>query len=192
MSLSILIPLVLLPVLVLGAYAWYRRAMNRMKPDDGERDVSGLRLTSERLRALPSPPWRVVYEIRGDSLGSVDHVVIGPAGVVAIDTVLADRPSGPISSDPNVVAAAAVSRGGVDELAQRAGLRCDVLAKVFWGTPQPDDPPANELTHASIGVEGQRLDSWLASLPAETLTPSQVDLAWQAIVTGIGRPDPLA
>lgn len=192
MPLDILLPLILLPLLILVGLMWYRKAINRLEPDAAPREISGWRLTSEHLRRLPSPPWRVVYEIPADRLGDIDHVAIGPAGVIAITTVMADRPNGEVSSDPTLVAATAVGRGAVDELTERAGLRCNLLAKVFWGSPQPDQPAAREITYGSVGVVGQRLDDWLANLPDDGLSAGQIDLAWTAVLTGIGRPDPLA
>ena len=43
----------------------------------------------------------------------------------------------------------------------------------------------------SMGLLGRALTDWTASLDQHTLTPAQVDLAWQTITTAIGRPDPL-
>lgn len=190
MSVTILVPLVVLPVLMLLAYTWYRRKMQELAPDTDGRDSSGMRLTSERLREVPTPPTRVVYEIR-DRLGDVDHVVIAPSGVIAIETILADRPIETATDDPARVAAAAVARGDVDELARGGGASCELLAKVFWGTPQPDQPAARDVVHGTVAVEGQRLLEWLESLPDDVLDGGRIDLAWRAIVTGIGRPDPL-
>jgi len=189
--LDILLPMILLPLIVFIAFLWYRRAIARLEPDTERREISSGRLTSEHLRRL-TPPWRVVYEIGADRLGGVDHVVIGPPGAIAIATVMADRPNGEISTEPNLVAAAATMRGAVDDVTERVGVHCDRLAKVFWGEPQPDQPAERELTHNSVGIVGQRLDEWLAGLPSDVLSPGEVDLAWQAVVTAIGRPDPLA
>ncbi len=192
MPLDILLPLILVPLVALGGFVLYRRMLGRLAPDSHRQVVSGVRLTSEHLRRLPSPPWRVVFEIGPDRLGDVDHVVIGPPGVIAITTVLAERPAGPLSTDPTLLAAGATARGAVDDLVDPIGLSCDVLAKVFWGSPQDDQPASRDLTRVTVGIVGQRLGDWLGSLPTGVLTPGQVDLAWQAIVTGIGRPDPLS
>jgi hypothetical protein len=195
-DLGIVIPLIVLPLVIIGVFVWYRRSIDRMRPDEAK-PVSGVRLTAEALHRLESPPWRVVYEI-GGALGGVDHVVIGPPGVIAITTVVADRP------DPDrltasagaaqLVAEAAVARGPVDELARPAGSTCQWSARVFWGAPDPKRPASDEIAHGNLLVEGQRIGTWLAELdppPGGRLEPAQVDLTWQAIVMGIGRPDPL-
>jgi hypothetical protein len=197
-SLGIVIPLVALPILIVGAYVWYRRSMAALKPDEAK-PVSGVRLTAETLHRLDSPPWRVVYEI-GGALGGVDHVIIGPPGIIAITTSMTDRPTPErllaTSSDAQLVAEAAVERGPVDELARPSGVSCRLSARVFWGQPDPDRPAFDEVAHGNHLVEGQRITEWLNALDETTtdrdsLTPPQTDLAWQAIVMGIGRPDPL-
>lgn len=173
------------------AYMMYKRYISSLAPDEKVRQVNGARLTSENLHGLPTPPWRIVFEISEDKLSGVDHVVIGPSGVIAVTTIMADRPTAVTEPEAHQVAASAVSRSGVDELAQRAGLQCNMSAKVFWGTPHPELPAAIETMHATMAVEGQRFTEWLSTLPPGPLTPTQIDAAWQAILIGIGRPDPL-
>lgn len=187
---GILISLVALTVAVFVGLLIYRRFLANLAPDAAARPVSGGRLTSERLRELPAP-WRVVHEIADDRLGGVDHVVVGPPGIIAISTSMTDRPLDVPTADPQHVARDAMLRGPTDDLAQRAGQRCELLARVFWGAPQPDEPAGIPAAHGTVAVEGQRLTGWLTSLPAGPMTAGQIDLAWQAIVTGIGRPDPL-
>jgi hypothetical protein len=198
-NLGIVIPLVVLAVVIVAGYIWYRRSMARLRPDE-TKPISGVRLTAEALHR-ESPPWRVVYEI-GGTLGGVDHVIIGPAGIIAITTVVADRPSPErlreTTGDAQLVSEAAVARGPVDEIARPSGVACRLSAKVFWGTPDPARPAHDEAAFGSHLVEGQRIHEWLTSivdLRAERDEPllesSQVDLAWQSIVMGIGRPNPL-
>lgn len=197
MDLGILIPLVLLPIAVVVGYRWYRRSIAALRPDD-DRPVSGVRLTAEALHRHDSAPWRVVYEI-GSALGGVDHVVVGPPGIVAITTVVGDRPTPQqlvdATGDARLISDAAVQRGPVDELARPSGVGCRLWARVFWGAPDPTRPPFDELAHGSHLVEGQRLGDWLQALAtsaAEPIETSTVDRAWRTVVTGIGRPDPVS
>ncbi len=103
-----------------------------------------------------------------------------------------DRPEHAGTPDPQQMASAAMMKAPVDELAARVGLSCDTLAKIYWGAPQPERPAALDSGLGTVAVEGQRLFDWLQTLPPGPLTSAQIDLAWQAILTGIGRPDPLA
>ena len=194
---GIVIPLIVLLVLLIGAYIWYRRSMTALKPDE-TKPVSGVLLTAEALHRLESPPWRIVYQI-GGALGGVDHVIIGPPGVIVITTIMADRPKPErlvaAAGDAQLVAEAAVERGPADELVRPAGVACRLSARVYWGAPDPDRPAFDEVASGNHLVEGQRLTEWLTALDdtaAEPpITQSQIDLAWQALVRGIGRPDPL-
>jgi len=195
-SVGIVVPLIILPILLVGGYVWYRRSIADMRPDQAK-PISGLRLTAEALHRAPTPPWRVVYEI-GGALGDVDHVIVGPPGVVAISTVVADRPDPArlraASGDAVLVSEAAIARGPLDELLRAATASCDQWARIHWGTPDPERPPAEDLVHGSVLVEGQRIDEWLAAMTTdadEPLDAARIDAIWRTIVIGIGRPDPL-
>lgn len=191
MNARIVISLVVLAVLVLGGYAMYRRYISSMQVDTKVRQVNGARLTSERLQQLPSPPWRFVLEIGEDRLGGVDQVIIGPSGIIAVRTMMFDRPADVGSPDAQQMASSAMMKAPVDDLAAQAGLTCHTLAKVYWGTQQPERPPVVEAGPHTVAVEGQRLADWLLTMPPGPLTAAQVDLAWQTMLVGIGRPDPL-
>lgn len=196
MSFGIIIPLVVLPIVVIAAYLWYRRSMADMKPTD-PKPLSGVRLTAEALHRSPSPTWRAVYEI-GGALGDVDHVIVGPPGAIAITTLVADRPEPSLlpgaRSGARLVSEAAIARGPIDELLRAVGASCSLSARVYWGTPSPGRPAADEVVHGSQLVEGQRLDEWLTGLIEGTAAPldqARIDAVWRTIVMGIGRPDPL-
>lgn len=193
MTLGIIIPIVVLLVVLVAVGGWYQRTI-RNPPKLESPTVSSRRLTAEALHRLPTPPWRVVYEI-GDQLDGVDHVVVGPVGVVAISTNTLDRPTldqVAARGVPTIMAASAIARGCVDELLT-GGVSCETLAQVYWGAADPQRHPAETSVHATPYVEGQRLEAWLTDwvdhAPA-VLTPTQVDQAWRAITVGIGRPDP--
>jgi hypothetical protein len=199
-TLGIIIPLVALPVALVVAWRWYSRSV-RDRSDHGQPQVSGVRLTSEALHRLPSPPWRVVHEI-GDQLPDVDHVVIGPAGIIAVQTRLGDRPAptAPPTEPPTVgqrnpAVAAALVRAPLDELLVPVSMRTALLARVHWGVADIGQPPATSSVDGLADVEGQRLGTWLAELATTTPAPvegARVDAAWRVVTMGIGRPDPLA
>ena len=189
---SILIPLVAMTAALVLFYVWYQRKLAEMKPDADSRSLPGARLTAERLRLLASPPWRVVYEINDRHLGAVDHVVVGPTGAIAIETLMLDRPTiVKDHGDAQLIATAAIERGDVDDLTRTVGVPCSVLAKVYWGAPQLDLPAALEVTTGLVAVDGHRLVDWLIGLPPGPLSPAQVDQVWNVVTTGIDRPDPL-
>lgn len=197
MLFSILFSLAVIVVVGVAFWTWYRRKVAAMAPDTGVRPLKGSRLTAERLRRLPTPPWRVVFEVGESTLGNVDHVIIGSGGVVAIETVVGDRPT-PADWQQQVEAArpqltvnAATARNEIDELLS-SGASCTVLARVYWGAPSDDQPASFEILPGLVAVEGQRVEQWLMNLAPGALTAAQVDLSWQQILMGIGRPDPLS
>lgn len=191
MTLGIIVPLLVLPLALLLGFAWYRRRVAAMRSDAQARPITGSRLTSESLRRLPQPPWRIVIEIAPASLEGVDHVAIGPSGIVPICTVVADRPTTDVARDPLWIASRSIARSVVDAAIARVGVTAMAPVTVYWGPPHPEMPAARQGSDGVIDVEGQRLTEWLESLPGDALGPSQVDACWQAVVTAIGRPDPL-
>jgi hypothetical protein len=196
-SVGIVVPLIVLAILLVGGAVWYRRSIADLRPGEAI-PISGVRLTAEALHRAPAPPWRVVYEV-GGALGDVDHVLVGPPGVVAITTIVADRPDPTklrdTSGDAILVSEAAVARGPLDELLRAAAASCDRWARVHWGTPDPGRPAADDLVHGSVLVEGQRIDEWLDAMAADAAAPldaARIDAIWRTVVIGIGRPDPLS
>jgi hypothetical protein len=196
-DLAFVVPVVVLAVVLVTGWLWYRRSLAALRPD-ATKPVSGVRLTAEALHRHDRAPWRVVYEI-GGALGGVDHVLVGPPGLVAISTVAADRPRPQAlldaSGEAQLVGDAAIARGPVDEIARPSGVPCRRWARVFWGAPDAQRPSHEAVVHGFEVVEGQRLGEWLDALVTDATEPldaGQIDRAWQAVVTGIGRPDPLA
>ena len=79
-----------------------------------------------------------------------------------------------------------------DDVLRRCGLESSGHVTVYWGRADAADAVVVEIAHGSIAVSGHRIDDWFESLATSGgLSQAQVDLAWQTVVTGIGRPDPL-
>ena len=197
MSPGIVIPIVLLPIVLFVVWRWYSRTVRTAPADDRPAplvDVSAVRLTAETLHRLPTPPWRVVHEI-GAQLPHLDHVIVGPPGVIAVTTRAGSRPE-PARLAPTATAESTLARAALDALVAPVGVRTSLVAHVFWAAPDGDRPAAETTIDATPYVEGQRLEAWLADLAAELpdggLEPTSVDTVWRAVVLGIGRPDPLS
>ena len=193
---GIIIPVLLVAVVVPLAFVWARRRFKEQTSIGGERSTApAIRLTSNALRGLESPPWRVVYEIAPDRMNGVEHVVVGPAGVYPIETSMDPLPAPIADADPHAVAAAAITRGGLDDALRRCAMVSDRLVRVHWGANPAGAPASVEVMPGVTAVDGRRIAEWAASATAgrdgPRLSPAQVDLAWQTVVTAIGRPDPL-
>ena len=194
MTPGILIPVglivVVLPLLLAGARRRWRTGSNTTDDDPVERATS--RLTSGSLRSLPTPPWRVVYEISAERLGGVTHVAIGPGGTFGIISFPDQLPPPPSEApDAHTIAAAAIERGELDDALRTVGLESARLVRVYWGAAPDPSTPAYSPVVGVTALAGQMLVEWLGQQDADTQSPAQIDLAWQTISTTIGRPDPL-
>ncbi|MCB0965627.1 MAG: hypothetical protein KDB37_02230 [Ilumatobacter sp.] len=189
---GIIIPVVILAVVVPLGLTWAKKAFKDAPDRDTELASPTGRLTGGALRELPSPPWRVVYEIAEDKLGSTEHVLIGPAGIFAVRTSMSamPTPSGD-APDPADVARGAIVRGPLDDALRRCAMESDRLLEVHWAPPVDGAPVSVEFLPGITAIDGRRLGEWASTQP-ERLTPAQIDLAWQTVTTAIGRPDPLA
>lgn len=194
MGADIIIPVIVIAVVVPLALAWAKRYFkdDRASGDDDAVIAPSDRLTSRALRELDSPPWRVVYEVSPAKLTGIAHVLIGPAGIFALRTTMDPLPTQPRGdADARAIGEAAIARGGVDDALRRCAMASDRLVLVHWG-PNEGSEIAIDLMPGVTAIDGRELLTWANSAQGTALTPSQVDLAWQTIVTAIGRPDPLA
>jgi hypothetical protein len=188
---GIIVPLVILAVVVPVAFVAAKRYLRSMSPGDAAATATGVRLTSGALHRIDPVGWRIVYEIPADALGGIDHVLVGPSGIYAVTTSLDPLPPEPTGQrGAREMAAAAIRRGDLDDVLRRCGSTSDAHVTVHWGAAQPG-PCCVELGPGELAVSGHQLDAWFAALGPGRLGPAQVDLAWQTVVTGIGRPDPL-
>lgn len=191
---GIVIPVVLVVVAVPLGLAWARQRFKRgVSADDETASSPAVRLTSTALRALPTPPWRVVYEIAADKLGGVEHVLIGPPGAFAVQTSIEPLPAPRTDPpDPQAIARAAILRGAVDDALRKCAMSSDRLVRVHWGISTSAQGASVDELPGVTAVDGRGIEAWAAGLDGSRLTAAQVDLAWQTVTTAIGRPDPLA
>jgi hypothetical protein len=199
---GIIIPVVVIAVVIPIAFVLAKRylkdaAVNRA---DELPVAPSARLTSNALRELPTPTWRVVYEIAEEKLGGPGHVLLGPAGIFAVQTSMDPLPPRPVEPpDAHTVAAAAIARGGLDDALRRCAMTSDHLLTVHWGQSVDDAPIAVDTVPGAIAVDGRSLVTWAelavddlhADAGREPLSQAMIDLAWQTVTTAIGRPDPL-
>jgi len=190
MGLGIIIPVILVVILVPVAFAWAKKLKDPPNSsDDVQLTAPAVRLTSNALRELPTPLWRVVYEIADTKMSDIEHVLIGPAGTFAVQTSMEPLPEQPTGEpEPHAVAAAAISRGNLDDTLRSCAISSDSLVRIHWGAG-----PSGwiDVLPGLTAVDGRSLESWTESLSEQALTPAQVDLAWQSVLMSIGRPDPL-
>ena len=206
MGLGIIIPLVLVAIVVPIAFTLAKRYLKDGAASGVDEPVitPSTRLTSNALRELPTPTWRVVYEIAPEKLGGPAHVLVGPPGIFAVQTSMDPIPvAPPAEHDPHTIAGAAIARGGLDDALRRCAMSSDQLLTIHWGAPVEGSPVAVDTVPGAIAVDGRSVARWAeraiehtiegvtAGSTREPLSQSQIDLAWQTVTVAIGRPDPL-
>ena len=150
----------------------------------------------DRQRAAPAAPRRLHHlSLRA---WDIDHVLIGPGGVYAIETKWSAQPWTLQPPEDRLRRAAQQARGNARDLQLWTGLRRAGITQVtpivlLWGagtTPTPE--PAQPLTVDGVQIVlGPSATSWRASLPTGQLDPAQIDTAWQALHHQARRRDPL-
>ena len=199
---GIIIPLVLIAIVVPIAFTLAKRYLKDGAASGVDEPViaPSTRLTSNALRALPTPTWRVVYEIAAEKLGGPTHVLVGPPGIFAVLTSMDPMPADPPAEhDPHTIANAAIARGGLDDALRRCAMSSDRLLTIHWGAPIGGAPVAVDTVPGAVAVDGRSVGRWAEQAitdvtdgsAREPLSPSQVDLAWRTVTVAIGRPDPL-
>jgi hypothetical protein len=154
----------------------------------------GEQATAKALRKLPRGQWHVVHD-RAGRRGNIDHVVVGPPGVVLLDskwlvgtTVVEngqlrlrrhEDPEDGYRVDrlvPQLKGAAAFLQERIRATGTRAGWI--ETAAVMWGKLDP-----SPLAHDGVTlVQGKDLVAWLVSLPPK-LDSQQVAVLAAAVET---------
>lgn len=154
----------------------------------------GEQWTARELRKLRRHGWRVINHVTLKTR-DIDHVLIGPGGVIAVETKWTAKPWTWDPIDQRIVEAARIARAHAHDLGLWRELKrlCvgDVSSVTFlWGDGARGIAPGAELDGTSI-VTGRTVDQWRSGLDRDRLTPAQVEAAWQAVDAQCRLRDPL-
>jgi hypothetical protein len=143
--------------------------------------------TAADLRRQQDRGWRVVNRVvlgRGD----IDHVLVGPGGLVVVETKWSAHDWGGRWGQVTVADSAARVRSKAMHLLRWAPIRPQRIGEVtsvlvLWG---PGGPP-RPFTHptGTIVVSGPDFAGWCAAHDAQALSDSQVDGVWSALAAHI-------
>lgn len=137
--------------------------------------------TADAIRVMEDQGWRVAHHIVFDDGYDADHVLVGPGGVIVIETKWS---SYDWKRDDRRVRAAIgqVSRRGH---ALRRHLGVDVTTVVvLWGRAAAalDDTSSRQRTAGVRVMTGDALSTWLLGRSRGVLDQIQQDTAWEGVV----------
>lgn len=149
--------------------------------------------TAEESRGLRRDGWRLINHLHFESV-QIDHVLLGPAGVICVETKWSATPWD--SSYGRSVAHQAATRMRAQARTVALLVRLPVTARVvaLWGGNSADLAGADGVIATVDGVPlvaGPSLRSWVATLPTGRLTPDQIEDGYQRVSDYIQRHDPL-
>lgn len=148
--------------------------------------------TAKVLRALERNGWHVISGVsfRADngSYYDVDHVAVGPGGILALETKLV---TGRCDTRKRSASEAQALRNAekIRRFLLSADLRLPVIAGVVWWVPGGRERPAYRVHSENVvSLNGDKADEWMAELAgAEHLDAPAVATAASALQDYVAR-----
>lgn len=179
---------------IVGA-AWWVREMAQVFGAGAERErkgAEGEELTSSVLRPLRRHGWRVVHDVEYPGRGNVDHLLIGPGGIIAVDSKYTSErlwvtPKAIGGSQRNHIGQAKFSATLAERALAEAGLDHMAVqpALVFWGPGAPPIEGDQIMIQNTLVLEGRQARAWRLTLRDR---PSVLDKATvKSVASAIAR-----
>lgn len=153
--------------------------------------------TAQELRKLRRKGWRVVNHLMLRAW-DIDHVLVGPGGIFAVETKWSAQPWKLDPLDDRILAATRQVTGNARDLSLWHPLKaaCGQSARgvvVVWGHAADGQTVDKPLRSGEVEiVTAKTIELWCNSLPATGLTESQVDACWRALEDQVRVRDRLA
>jgi nuclease-like protein len=142
--------------------------------------------TAGELRKLRRSGWRTVNHFCL-GLGDIDHVVVGPGGIFAIETKWSASPWDQEFGAARIADACRQVESNARQLTLWTDLKAAVApidvkpVVVLWGPGAPHVDPAISQRGRTTVVAGSAMEGWRSSLTSGVLTTSQLDAAWKVL-----------
>lgn len=149
----------------------------------------GEQWTADELAVLRRRGWRVIHHLKFTSTLEADHVVVGPGGVIAIETKTSHeawdlaRPPAAVSKAVGQARDAAIQlRGHL-----RSVLRPEEVTPlvILWSPAQTSAELKEILNGVTVLTQGG-VEAWRRSLPLDVLNADQVARVWSHL-DGLAR-----
>lgn len=144
--------------------------------------------TADALSVMRAQGWRVAHHVRDAGDKEIDHILVGPGGVIVVETKWSAYSWGAGHRSLRSAVGQADSRAR----ALRRTLGVDVLAVVvLWGRARDaldGSSGAVDVTGVKV-LTGDSLERWLLGRSRATLDQGAQDRAWQAVADLAARGD---
>lgn len=148
--------------------------------------------TAQELRKLQLHQWHLANHVFLRGTGDIDHVLIGPGGVVVVETKWSGDPwfKGAYNRNRLDTAARTVTQSARDLHAHLGKPSIPVVpVVVLWGSglgELPESEQVQKMGHATV-VTAAGMDAWLRTVQQGQVPPSDVERHWSALVSHIER-----
>lgn len=178
-------------VAVLSAlWHWIVAATGTAPTEMGERSEQW---TAQELRRLHRAGWRVINHVML-SERDIDHVLVGPGGVIAVETKWSAQAWRWDPADERIMRAAVGVRAKARQLRLWHNLRSLGVGPVrpvlfLWGPGARQIPSGADLDGVGI-VTGRTAAQWRDGLGSGQLSKDQIEAAWSVLDEQCRRRDP--
>jgi hypothetical protein len=151
--------------------------------------------SAQELRPLTEHGWKLVNHF-GLKRSDHDHVLVGPGGVIVVETKWTGGTWPEAPDDIRIRSAVRQVMEAAHQLAiwspvSKEGVSDVQCAVVLWGAHADGDFPAEGRRHPDgpVVLRGRDLRAWALRRPRGALSPEQVDRIWAAMERQLGGRD---
>ena len=153
----------------------------------------GEQWTASELRKLRRSGWRLVNHVLLKT-GDIDHVLVGPGGIFAVETKWSSWDWAPTADDKRLIGSAKQVAASANSLTLWTELRRTGVGRVqpivfVWGPGSSGIDSVIDVAGTQV-IPGQAATRWRRGLPTGVLDAKQVESAWQVLDKQVRMRDP--
>ena len=156
--------------------------------------VLGETFTADDLRALRREGWKVVHGLSLDEDWDIDHVAVGPGGVLVIETKWSANPwplagGGPAFMQKQLDRTRSQAKRGKRRVAEllEGSVDSDAInaVAVLWSADLTrPDPPTRKMADITA-VSGSEFATWIRQQSVDVLTAGDIERVWETLTRAV-------
>lgn len=149
--------------------------------------------TAQEFRRLARLGWRVFADVEWNGT-TIEHVAAGPAGVLAVNTAIANTPwrvspDGLEGPEADVLTPARTAANALADLLAATGVRVKVIPTlVVWGPGAPLYMNGQEVVHGVAVLIGRQAPEWRVDLRGRNLDDATLERIADTLANPITAP----